>query len=849
MLSVNGSRSHDRSKSPGRKDERSRSRDVRAPSPAGRRGVSPAPASRAPPPRAVSPPRTRSSKKYDAYSDDDEEDDELVDSRQRDRDARYKNRKDDRYEEGDRRLSKATSRGKTYDDNEEEDRRDKKSSRYADPAQYAYARPNEVSRHSSYARDQDLRAKDRHVPGGFDDDDDDDSDDEVDHLAYGERPVKQKQRALSSPAVDQYGRPVALDRFGQPIPQQVALDRYGQPLPPQGGPFSPISQHPHGYPPVVGHVSQVGDYARHPQAAGHAPQGGDHAKYPPAAGHAPTALYNAAGGSYEQPAPYQYADLPRDIKYISKSGNPQYTRTPSGTVPVYTRNPSAEIEVESKRHRRGESYDERKVEKRDERREKEGRRDVREKDRRDDKHKKDYREDKQDKRRDDGRSRGNHDSDDSEDSDRHDERRRGIKYEQRRESDVKPARPQVVEIHPGARGGAVAPPSSGLSGRTHRMSLSTLQPGALTLMAPTAGGGHSRRNSVSALPPGSPLLERYHGTYQSISPMPSPLRLAQHGYDDSDLSDLDIDNHHKSTRDPHHSVHHSDSDSEFDGGAALRGAPKSILKRHRDLANHTPYDPENDALALAADFKKTPSPGLLVKVLPSLSNDSILALRAEYKKHMKVNGKGVNIAKHIKLKFPTQNIGKVAYACALGRWESEAHWANAYYQSGHSRRELLIESLFGRNNAEIKAIREAFNDKKYNDSLEKCMQMELKKDKFRIAVLKALEAKRMDDAEPINERLVAKDVDDLRRALLEKTGGETAMIEIIVMRGDDHLRGVLQEYERLYRGNFAREMIGKSQNLVVRKQRPLIRQIVTDCIRIGRNLSAHPQWRPQPACS
>ena len=117
------------------------------------------------------------------------------------------------------------------------------------------------------------------------------------------------------------------------------------------------------------------------------------------------------------------------------------------------------------------------------------------------------------------------------------------------------------------------------------------------------------------------------------------------------------------------------------------------------------------------------------RVLPRLSDDHILELRTEYKKHVKVGGKGINIAKHIKMKV-TGNLGKIAYAVALGRWESEAHWANFWYQSNTSRRELLIESLMGRTNSEIVKIKDAFSDKRYDDSLEKCMQTELKKDKF-----------------------------------------------------------------------------------------------------------------------
>ena len=116
--------------------------------------------------------------------------------------------------------------------------------------------------------------------------------------------------------------------------------------------------------------------------------------------------------------------------------------------------------------------------------------------------------------------------------------------------------------------------------------------------------------------------------------------------------------------------------------------------------------------------------------------------------------------------------------------------------------------------------KKAFSDQRYNNSLEKCMQTELKKDKFRNAVLLALEEKRMSESEKLSIELVRRDAQDLYRALTAKEGGETAMINIIVVRSDKHLAEVLRVFESQYRKNFAREMIQKSRNLVVRSALP-----------------------------
>lgn len=193
----------------------------------------------------------------------------------------------------------------------------------------------------------------------------------------------------------------------------------------------------------------------------------------------------------------------------------------------------------------------------------------------------------------------------------------------------------------------------------------------------------------------------------------------------------------------------------------------------------------------------------------------MLELRTEYKRHCKVQGRGINIAKHIKLKT-SGNFGKIAYVTALGKYEGEGYWANYWYQSNSARRELLIEALMGRQNHEIRAICESFKDKRYSDSLVKCMDKELKADKFRKAVLMALEGKRQEESDvwPVEYR--NRDVDTLYKALKSREGGESAILGIVVMRSDAHLRECLRTYERKYQGSFARDCLRKSNNLVVR---------------------------------
>ncbi|KAI7125834.1 Annexin, partial [Hortaea werneckii] len=226
------------------------------------------------------------------------------------------------------------------------------------------------------------------------------------------------------------------------------------------------------------------------------------------------------------------------------------------------------------------------------------------------------------------------------------------------------------------------------------------------------------------------------------------------------------------------------------------------------------YDAEGDAtkIAKALSHHKIDSDPI-IDILPGLSHDDMWALRKEYKKQVKIQGKGINLPKHLKVKL-AGNFGKAAYVTALGRWESEGYWANFWYQSHGSRRELLIESLMGRTNLEIRNIKDEFNDKRYADDLVRCMEQELKMDKFRTAVLMALEERRQEDQDVFPVEYRTRDVQILHQALSAKQGGESAMLEIIVRRSDAHLRDVLRMYESTYRENFARAALRKSNNLV-----------------------------------
>ncbi|KAL1305962.1 hypothetical protein AAFC00_004099 [Neodothiora populina] len=317
------------------------------------------------------------------------------------------------------------------------------------------------------------------------------------------------------------------------------------------------------------------------------------------------------------------------------------------------------------------------------------------------------------------------------------------------------------------------------------------------------------------LPPPSPLLEPYKGTYQSISPMTSPMMLSR----DDEMDDVPpLTQLSSSTEAIRYDY---TKQSQFEKGANNSGKHRKSVSisappKHRvEKKRAKVYNAEDDARVIneALLHLRGPDSDPLCDILPHLTHDQILELRSEYKKIAKISGRGINMAKHIKLEI-AGNFGKAAYVTALGRWESEGYWANFWYQSHASRRELLIESLMGRTNAEIRNIRASFRDKRYGDDLVKCMEKELKADKFRTAVLGALEARRQEETDVYPADFANKDADILHRCILIREGGESPMLNIILKRSDTHLREVLRAYERQYGKNFAREALQKSNNLV-----------------------------------
>ncbi|KAF8534221.1 hypothetical protein BDD12DRAFT_861546 [Trichophaea hybrida] len=400
----------------------------------------------------------------------------------------------------------------------------------------------------------------------------------------------------------------------------------------------------------------------------------------------------------------------------------------------------------------------------------------------------------------------------------------------------------------------------GLSGKLENLS---------TLGIPSPGGPNIGSNGGSrpSLPPPSPALQPYHGTYQSISPMPSPTfgpsspqfpaspsfatgRHQSHGsfslgppaypqkpHQHSSSTSSQILGFHSRPSYHGESASPSYNPSFGPGGSGGKSptfkpmggtSPLAPPSRVSSPSPERQYNPAPDAAKLQQELKHTftrPSPKPLIDILPTLTPSQLKALRAEYKSLYR----GVNLAKHIKSVFTTSSpFGKVAFAVALGPYESEAWFANSWYQKKETRNELLIESLMGKSNKETAQIKSCFKDAKYNASLEKCVADELPANKFRIAVMAQLSCSRMEEDRPLDDAGIREDVTRLGN-ILERgsSGGETEMVGIIVTRSDRWLREMAAIYRQVYDRDLAKAIIKHSKNLAVCSSRPL-RLVLTD---------------------
>ncbi|VUC32849.1 unnamed protein product [Clonostachys rosea] len=302
-------------------------------------------------------------------------------------------------------------------------------------------------------------------------------------------------------------------------------------------------------------------------------------------------------------------------------------------------------------------------------------------------------------------------------------------------------------------------------------------------------------------------------------------------------------------------------------GSTDDAVTKSTSLETASIPESTQISDVADRLARALVGSKEVNTHTLIQDLPLFTHDQMMSLRTKYKSLVKTGPerKGVNIAKHIRARLKDNPLMmKASYSVALGKWESEAYWCSIDHHSPEIRRELLIESLMGRTNEDVRRIKEAFLDKKYDNSLKKCIDSELAENKFKRALLLVLEERQMDESDssgqtlPIDKEQAARDVEDIRSAIQSERGGEWRLIEIVLRGSAMYLRELLEVYQKQYSSHLTRDILKKCENLVGEFlahilngviNRPtrdalLLHSAITS-LRFGRTVSRENELRPE----
>ncbi|KAF3921694.1 Annexin-B12 [Orbilia brochopaga] len=312
--------------------------------------------------------------------------------------------------------------------------------------------------------------------------------------------------------------------------------------------------------------------------------------------------------------------------------------------------------------------------------------------------------------------------------------------------------------------------------------------------------------------------DTYRPTYYPLSPMPSPgLTGRDRGFNvdvggnfslGSPMGGANLGySAHASSSHGHGSHHRSRSSTRGD----------YIRPEEKRRPVEPKYDPKDHAQILYKALKgKVADVGAIVKIIPLLSGEQIVALRAEYKRIHPLGN--VNLAKHLKAQL-SGKIQLAAYVTALGPYESESYWATLSNQKPNFRHALLIEALMGRENDDIMDMKDSYRDAKNDNNFEKAITKELTADKgtnekFKELVLTQLDAQGMNEWDKVYLDKVRDDAEDIHDALLKDKVDSLVVGNIIITRSTTHVREMMRLYKKLFNQDLARLIAEKITGLI-----------------------------------
>jgi hypothetical protein len=102
---------------------------------------------------------------------------------------------------------------------------------------------------------------------------------------------------------------------------------------------------------------------------------------------------------------------------------------------------------------------------------------------------------------------------------------------------------------------------------------------------------------------------------------------------------------------------------------------------------------------------------------------------------------------------------------------------------------------------------------------------------------------------PTDLLLLEEDVLELHHAIRANQTDDLAMIHIVALRGDSHLREVMRLYENTYRPDFARELLKKTDDLIVSHLTSNPATGPGANLNLGKLPCIHSEWCNQPSRS
>lgn len=213
------------------------------------------------------------------------------------------------------------------------------------------------------------------------------------------------------------------------------------------------------------------------------------------------------------------------------------------------------------------------------------------------------------------------------------------------------------------------------------------------------------------------------------------------------------------------------------------------------------YDPNQVAhvdMSGAADALRKAMKGFgtdesaLIRVLVHLSPQEIPTLRQTYNQRHK---------RSLESDIETECSGYFKFALLAvlrGPLQQDVWCLNDALKGAGTKESLLDDVLIGRSNADIRAIKIAYQQK-YRRSLESDVKADLSAKTERMYLM-ILAATRQEESAPVLPQAVDADVTELHRATEAKTGTEQLTVcSILTNRSDGQVRAIAQAYEHKYR--------------------------------------------------